>query len=68
MAADGVERKVPEQALRESESKYRFLFENMMDGFAYHKALFDDHGKPVDSIYLEVNGAFEKMTGLNSPQ
>ena len=36
----------------------------MMTGFAYHKVLFDDHGKPVDYMFLEVNDAFEKMTGL----
>jgi len=64
MAADAVERKVPGQALRESKSKYRFLFENMPDGFAYHKVVFGEQGKPVDYIYLEVNDAFEKMTGL----
>jgi len=64
MSADVVERAVPEQALREADLKYRFLFDHMMNGFAYHKVLFDDQGKPVDYIYLEVNNAFEKMTGL----
>jgi len=64
MSAEAIESKIREQALRESESKYRFLFENMIDGFAYHKVLFGDNGKPVDYIYLEVNDAFEKMTGL----
>ena len=64
MSADVGERAVPEQALREADLKYRFLFDHMMNGFAYHKVLFDDQGKPVDYIYLEVNNAFEKMTGL----
>jgi PAS domain S-box-containing protein len=64
MSAEVVERPVPEQALREADLKYRFLFDHMMNGFAYHKVLFDDHGKPVDYMYLEVNDAFEKMTGL----
>jgi hypothetical protein len=33
------------------------LFENMIDGFAYHRIITDEHGKPVDYV-SEVNGAF----------
>jgi len=47
-----------------SEEKYRILFENMLDGFAYCKIIFSGSGKPVDFVYLEVNDAFEKLTGL----
>jgi PAS domain S-box-containing protein len=56
--------KQSEEALKESEAKYRSLFENMIDGFAYCRMLFDDHGRPVDFVYLAVNNAFEKLTGL----
>ncbi len=56
--------KQSEAAIRASESKYRLLFENMINGFAYHRIVTDEHGKPVDYIFLEVNSAFEKMTGL----
>jgi len=35
-----------------------------MDGFAYHKIIVDQAGKPVDYVFLEVNAAFEKLTGL----
>jgi PAS domain S-box-containing protein len=52
-------------ALKESEKKYRTLFENMLDGFAYCKMKFDEVGNPVDFVYLEVNDAFENLTGLN---
>jgi PAS domain S-box-containing protein len=53
-----------EQAVRESESKYRSLFDNMSDGFAYHKILLNDRGTAIDYVFLEVNDAFEKLTGL----
>lgn len=53
-----------EQILRESEEKYYSLFENMLDGFAYCKMIFDKTGQPLDFVYLEVNNAFEKLTGL----
>ena len=53
-----------EQALRESELKYRSLFDNMISGFAYHKVLFDDQENPTDYVFLEINDAFENLTGL----
>jgi PAS domain S-box-containing protein len=53
-----------ENELRESREKYRSLFVNMLEGFAYCKMIFDDQDKPVDFVYLEVNDAFERLTGL----
>jgi PAS domain S-box-containing protein len=53
-----------EEATKASEAKYRSLFENMIDGFAFHKIIVEDGGKPVDSVFLEMNNAFEKLTGL----
>ncbi len=56
--------RVAERKIRSSEEKYRLLFENMMGGFALHKIVLDDKDKPVDYIFLEVNDAFERLTGL----
>src|SRR5574337_1012692 len=56
--------KLSEEAIRASETKYRLLFENMTNGFAYHRIVKDARGKPADYVFLEVNNAFEKMTGL----
>ena len=50
--------------LRESESKYRLLFENMLNAFAYHQIVVDDEGRPTDYVFLEVNDMFEKQTNL----
>ena len=50
--------------LRESERKYRMLFENMMAGFALHEMIYDQQGRPLDYRYLEVNPAFERLTGI----
>src|SRR3990170_1540659 len=36
----------------------------MMDGFAYCEMMFDETGKPVDFVYLQINDAFERITGL----
>ncbi len=45
--------------------KYRLLIENLPGAFAYHQFIFNQHGEPEDYIFLEVNAAFEVMTGLN---
>jgi PAS domain S-box-containing protein len=52
-----------ESKLRESEEHYRSLFDNMLNGFAYCRMLFEQD-RPQDFIYLDVNGAFETLTGL----
>lgn len=61
---DIAERKQAEKALLESEVKYRSMFTNMLDGFAYHKVLYDEDGTPVDYVFLVVNDKFEKYTGF----
>ena len=51
------------KALRDRK-QFEMFFDHMMDGFAYHKIVVDKKGKPVDYVFLEVNHAFERMTGL----
>ena len=48
--------------------QFDMFIDKMLDGFAYHKIVVDAAGKPVDYVFLEVNHAFEKMTGLKKEQ
>ena len=50
--------------LRESEERYRRLFNEMTTGFALHEIILDEHGQPCDYRFLNVNPAFERLTGL----
>jgi PAS domain S-box-containing protein len=54
-----------EEALRQSEKRYRNLFNSMNEGFCVIEVLFDAEGRPEDYRFLEVNDAFEKQTGLH---
>jgi two-component system cell cycle sensor histidine kinase/response regulator CckA len=50
---------------RISERKYKDLFHSMINGFALHEIICDESGVPIDYRFLEVNPAFETLTGLN---
>jgi len=52
--------------LQESEKRYRELFHSMQTGFALHEMLCDLEGKPCNYRFLEVNPAFEHMTGVTA--
>ncbi len=53
-----------EQALRASEERFRLLFETMQEGFALHEIIQDENDTARDYRFLEVNPAFEQLTGL----
>ena len=57
-----------EEALRESEEKYRLMFETMVSGFALIEMMYDESGKPMDCRYIEANPAHEKLTGLKTSE
>jgi len=47
-------------------SDYEHLIKTAPYGFAYHKIIKDETGKPIDYEFLEVNSAFEKLTDLSA--
>ena len=47
-----------------AKQKYDGLFNQNINGLAYCKIIFDDNNQPIDYVFLEVNAAFEKQTGL----
>src|SRR5258705_3184420 len=76
-AAEELERRVTDrtaqlttvnEALRESEKKYRTLFDSIDEGFCTIEVLFDENDHPVDYRFLEVNPSFEKQTGIQNDQ
>ena len=50
--------------LRESEERYRTLFEAIDEAVCIIQMIYDDAGAPVDYLFLETNKAFEQHTGL----
>jgi PAS domain S-box-containing protein len=54
-----------EAALRASEERYRELFERIDEGFCIIEVFFDDSGKAIDYLFVEINPAFERHTGIS---
>jgi PAS domain S-box-containing protein len=50
--------------LTRSEKLFRTLFQEMLNGFAVHEIICDENGKPHNYRFIDVNPAFERMTGL----
>ena len=50
--------------IRESEERYYTLFSSMREGVALHKLVFDQSGRAIDYIFLDVNPAFEEIVGF----
>jgi signal transduction histidine kinase len=63
---ESVKHKITADKLKKTQQTYSSLFNNMMDGYAYCEMLYDDENHPVDFIYLNVNDAFERLTGIKN--
>jgi PAS domain S-box-containing protein len=65
---DQTDARAKQRELIESETRYRSLFTEMLEGFALHEIICDKEGKPIDYRFLSVNPAFERLTGLKAPE
>ncbi|WP_207535103.1 ATP-binding protein [Desertivirga arenae] len=63
-----VQRAQAEKTLRDSEDKFRTLFNTIDEGFCILEVLYDDLNNPVDLLYLLTNEAFENLTGVKSAE
>ena len=62
---EAIERALAEAAGRESEARYRMLFDSIAQGFCTIEMLFDDAGAPCDYRFVEVNASFTRQTGMH---
>ena len=58
------ELELSEQRLRESEAKYRTLFDTMDEGFCIIEFLDGPHGRASDYVHVEANAAYERHAGI----
>jgi len=64
IAIDITARKAIEAEVRESEAKWRGLFEQMQEAFFVGEAVRDSSGRMTDFVLRELNPAFETQTGI----
>jgi PAS domain S-box-containing protein len=56
------------QSFKSNPSQLNVFFSNMFNGFAYCKIVTDKGGKSIDYIFVDVNSAFETITGLKKEE
>ena len=60
-----IERVKTEEALRQSEEKFRTLFRSIDEGYALFEVMYDEQRKPVDLFHIETNPAYQQQSGLS---
>lgn len=58
--------KIALEKIKESEEKFRTLFENITEGVAIHEVLYDAEGNGIDYRLTDVNPAYKIHTGIGN--
>ena len=66
IAHDITEQKDAERRTFKSEENYRILFNEMLSGFAQSEIICDSQGRPINSRYMVINPAFERIVGVKA--
>lgn len=68
ISQDISELKEKENAIKESENKYRALFNNLAEGVALNEIIYNESGEMIDYRILEVNKAFYETADYSPGQ
>jgi len=63
-AAGKLEATLADEKVKESEEKYRLLYESMDQGLALHEIITDENGNPVDYRFLDINDSYTRILGV----
>lgn len=61
---DITESYLTQKQLQENEEKFRSLVTQMEEGLAVHQAIYDEKGKMIDYIFLDINDSYTRLVGL----
>ncbi|NPD48120.1 PAS domain S-box protein [Lentimicrobium sp. S6] len=61
---DITERKLAEEVLKESESKFKGLFTSVSSGIVFCEAIYDNNMNMIDCIYKDMNSLYGNFTDL----
>jgi PAS domain S-box-containing protein len=64
VSTDITERVRTEEALRDSEARFKAAVDGSLDGFTILRSVRDDAGKIIDFMHVDVNARAEKMTTI----
>jgi PAS domain S-box-containing protein len=53
-----------QDAIQDSEAKFRLLYTAMDQGLALNEIIYDDGGKPCDSVFIELNESYLRFLGV----
>jgi PAS domain S-box-containing protein len=59
---------IPALTDAEYAENYRGMFSSMSEGLGLHELIYDADGKAIDYKFLDVNPAFERLTGLSKQE